>query len=57
MSLHYNKQWENDLVYRISKRLARLPGDVETLFGVFARGQKSVAKEDFKYTCLKRLQL
>lgn len=27
------------------------------LFGVFSRGQKTVTKEDFKYTCLKRLQL
>ena len=55
--LHYNKQWEADLIYRIAKRLAKLPGDVEMLFGVFSRGQKTVTKEDFKYTCLKRLQL
>ena len=27
------------------------------LFGVFSRGQRTVAKEDFKYTCLRRLQL
>ena len=37
--------------------LARFPGDVEILFGIFSRGQKSVTKEDFKHTCLKRLQL
>ena len=55
--LHYNKQWENELIYRVAKRLARLPGDVEMLFGVFSRGSKSVTKEDFKYTCLKRLQM
>ena len=41
----------------IAKKLARLPGDVETLFGAFSRGQKTVTKEDFKYTVLKRLQL
>jgi len=55
--LHYNKQWENELIYRIAKRLARVPGDVEMLFGVFSRGTRSVTKEDFKYTCLKRLQM
>jgi hypothetical protein len=27
------------------------------IFGVFSRGQKTVTKEDFKYTCLRRLQL
>ena len=27
------------------------------VFGVFSRGQKTVTKEDFKYTCLKRLQM
>jgi hypothetical protein len=27
------------------------------IFGVFSRGQKTVTKEDFKYSCLKRLQL
>ena len=42
---------------RIAKRVARLPGDVEMLFGAFARGQKTVTKEDFKYTVLKRLGL
>ena len=55
--LHYNKQWENELIYRVAKRLAKLPGDVEMLFGVFGKGQRTVTKEDFKYTCLKRLQL
>ena len=45
------------MVMRIAKRVARLPGDVEMLFGAFARGQKTVTKEDFKYTVLKRLGL
>jgi hypothetical protein len=44
-------------VSRIAKRVARLPGDVETLFGAFSRGQKTVTKEDFKFTVLNRLQL
>jgi hypothetical protein len=57
LTLHYNKQWENEFIYKISKKLAKFPGDVELLFGIFSRGQKTVTKEDFKYTCLKRLQL
>lgn len=56
-TLHYNKQWEQELIYRIAKKLAKFPGEVELLFGIFSRGHKSVTKEDFKYTCLKRLQL
>ena len=45
------------MIGRIAKRVARFQGDVEMLFGIFARGQKTVTKDDFKYTCLKRLQL
>jgi hypothetical protein len=56
-ALHYNASWEKDLIYRIAKRLASIPGEVELHFGVFARGQKTVTKEDFKYTCLKTLRL
>lgn len=56
-TMHYNNVWEQNLVMRIAKKVARLPGDVETLFGAFSRGQKTVTKEDFKYTVLKRLQL
>lgn len=37
-TLHYNKQWENELVYRIAKKLAKFPGSVELLFGIFSRG-------------------
>jgi hypothetical protein len=55
--LHYSKQWEQEIVMRIAKRLAKLPGEIDMVFGVFSRGQKTVTKEDFKYTCLKRLQL
>ncbi|CDW85652.1 protein fantom [Stylonychia lemnae] len=56
-NLHYNKLWENEFVYRIAKKIAKFPGDLELLFGIFTRGQKNVTKEDFKYTCLKRLNL
>jgi hypothetical protein len=55
--MHYNKQWEQEIIQRISKRLARIPGEIDMIFGVFSRGQKTVTKEDFKYSCLKRLQL
>lgn len=55
--MHYNKQWENDLIYKISKRLAKFPGEIEMLFGIFSKGQKTVTKEDFKYTLMRRLQL
>jgi hypothetical protein len=55
--MHYNKQWEQELVMRIARKLAQIPGEVEMLFGVFARAQKTVTKEDFKYTVLKRLHL
>ena len=44
-------------MYRIARKLAKFPGSPELLFGIFSRGQKTVTKEDFKYTCLRRLQL
>lgn len=42
---------------RIAMRLARFPLDVDTMFGIFSRGQNSVSKEDFKYCALQRLNL
>ena len=55
--LTYNKQWENDIIYRIALKLAKFPADVDLLFGIFSRGQKTVSKEDFKYCALQRLNL
>jgi len=55
--MHYNKQWELEIIQRIARRVAKIPGEVDMVFGVFSRGQKTVTKEDFKYTCLKRLQM
>ncbi len=52
MSLPYNKQWENEIIYKIAKKLATFPVDIDTIFGVFSRGQKTVSKEDFKYCAL-----
>lgn len=56
-SLPYNKQWENEIVYKICVKLAKFPADIDTIFGIFSRGQKTVSKEDFKYTTLQRLNL
>ena len=49
--------WENEFIYRIARRLAKFPGDLELIFGIFSRGQRTVTKEDFKYTILKRLNM
>jgi len=56
-SLPYNKQWENEIIYKIATKLAKFPVDIETIFGVFSRGQKTASKEDFKYCVLNRLNL
>jgi hypothetical protein len=37
--------------------LGRLAIDVELMFGVFSRGTRSCTREDFKYCCLRRLNL
>jgi hypothetical protein len=42
---------------RIARKLAIIGGEIETLFGAFSRGQKTVTKEDFKHTVLNRLVL
>jgi len=42
---------------RISRKLANINCDIELMFGIFSRGQRTVTKEDFKYCCLHRLQL
>lgn len=56
--LPYNKQWETDVIYKIALKLAKFPVEtIELLFGIFARGQKTVTKEDFKYQVLNRLQM
>jgi hypothetical protein len=37
-SLHFNKEWEEDLIMRIAKKLAGLQCDIELLFGIFSQG-------------------
>jgi hypothetical protein len=37
-TLPYNKQWENEIIYKIACKLAKFPVDIDTLFGVFSRG-------------------
>ena len=34
--LHYNKEWEQDVVMRIARKLATLNCDIELLFGIFS---------------------
>jgi hypothetical protein len=57
-SMAYNQEWEADLVYRIAAKLARFGlANLEMIFSIFARGDKFVHKEDFKYCILYRLRL
>lgn len=53
----YNAKWEQDLIMKIAKKLGGLSIDVELMFGIFSRGLKSCTREDFKYCCLRRLNL
>lgn len=53
----YTASWEKDIVRRIAAKLGRLAIDVELMFGVFSRGTRSCTREDFKYCCLRRLNL
>ena len=34
--LHYNKEWEQDVVMRIARKLATLNCDIELIFGIFS---------------------
>jgi hypothetical protein len=54
----YNQQWEQEIIYKIAGKLAKFPNvDMETMFGVFSSGAKTVSKEDFKYYARQRLNL
>ena len=55
--LQYNKEWEDDIVMRIARKLSTLPCDTDLLFGIFTHGQKNCTKEDFAYCCLNKLNL
>ena len=55
--LKYTAAWEQDVIMKIARKLSKLSLEVDLLFGVFSRGQKSCTKEDFKYCCLQRLGL
>ena len=37
-SMNYNKNWEEDIIHRIAQKLAKVPCDVELMFGIFSRG-------------------
>jgi len=53
----YNSQFEKNIIMHIAMRLSKLSIDVELMFGIFSRGQRSCTREDFKYCCLHRLDL
>lgn len=55
--LVYNKQFEEEIVMQIAKKLAPLNCEIELMFGIFSQGQRNCTKEDFKHTCLQRLRL
>lgn len=55
--LHFNQEWERDMVMKIANKLATLPVEVELIFGIFSSGQRTCTKEDFAYCCLTRLGL
>jgi len=55
--LVYNKQFEDEVVKQISRKLAPLNCEIELIFGIFSQGQRNCTKEDFKHTCLQRLRL
>ena len=55
--LVYSKQFEDEIVKQISKKLAPLNCEIELMFGLFSQGQRNCTKEDFKHTCLQRLRL
>ena len=55
--LHYNKEWEHDVVMRIARKLAALNCEIELMFGIFSQGNRNCTHENFKHCCLNRLNL
>lgn len=56
-NLHFNKEWEQDIIAKIAGKLAPFNCEVNLLFGIFSQGQRTCTKEDFSYCCLNRLGL
>lgn len=55
----YNDQWERGIIQKIAAKLSRSRRviDLDLMFGIFARGSKACTREDFKYCCLRSLNL
>lgn len=53
----YNDQWEAGIIQKIATKLSRRIIDIELMFGIFSSGAKACTREDFKYTCLSKLNL
>lgn len=56
-SLMYSKEWEQEIVMQIARKLASLNCEIEMMFGLFSQGARNCTKEDFKHVCLHRLRL
>ena len=55
--LIYSKEFEQEIIMQIARKLAPLNCEIELMFGVFSQGQRNCTTEDFKHTCLQRLRL
>jgi hypothetical protein len=55
----YNDRWEGAIIQKIAAKLSRSRRgiDLDLMFGIFARGSKACTREDFKYCCLRSLNL
>lgn len=52
------ENWQEDIIKLIARKLAQQNiEDDEILFGIFSAGFSACTLEDFKYVCLKRLNL
>ena len=55
--LVFTKEFEQEIIMQIARKLAPLNCEIELMFGIFSQGQRNCTKEDFKHTCLNRLRL
>ena len=50
-------KWEADVINKIARKLSKRMVDIDLIFGIFTRGGTTCTLEEFKYTCLQRLNL
>lgn len=51
------EHWQENIVKLIAQKLAALSLDIDMMFGIFACGYPTCEIDDFKYICMKRLNL